>query len=92
MGIGLSLLVAFLVLLATTCNWWSSSLGLVCPGSQNHRAEVGGPGPRKGALSLVGGIWPAQRSQKMSERGRVLEVRTFQWAMNGQGWLGQEVG
>lgn len=30
MGIGLSLLVAFLVLLATTCNWWSSSLGLVC--------------------------------------------------------------
>ena len=30
MGIGLSLLVAFLVLLATTCNWWSSSLGLIC--------------------------------------------------------------
>eukprot|EP00435_Cladocopium_sp_Y103_P054863 s86_g18.t1 len=30
MGIGLSLLVAFIVLLATTCNWWSSLLGLVC--------------------------------------------------------------
>ena len=30
MGICLSLLVAFIVLLATTCNWWSSSLGLVC--------------------------------------------------------------
>ncbi|CAJ1410020.1 unnamed protein product [Effrenium voratum] len=30
MGIGLSLLVSFLVLLATTCNWWSSSVGLVC--------------------------------------------------------------
>ena len=30
MGIGLSLLVAYLVLLATTWNWWSSTLGLVC--------------------------------------------------------------
>ena len=30
MGICLSLLVAFIVLLATTCNWWSSSLGWWC--------------------------------------------------------------
>ena len=30
MGIGLSLLVCWIVLLATTWNWWTSTLGLVC--------------------------------------------------------------
>ena len=30
MGIGLSLLVCYIVLLATTWNWWTSTLGLVC--------------------------------------------------------------
>ncbi|CAE7261220.1 DISP1, partial [Symbiodinium pilosum] len=30
MGIGLSLLVCFIVLLLTTWNWWTSTLGLVC--------------------------------------------------------------
>lgn len=30
MGIGLSLLVCFIVLLLTTWNWWTSTLGLIC--------------------------------------------------------------
>ena len=41
MGICLSLLVAFIVLLATTCNWWSSSLGLVCWEPQEPQGPLG---------------------------------------------------